>query len=340
MREPGYQALVCTHWGDWRDLSMRRVERVALRPGQVRIRVCHAGVGYAVRLFVSGKYQRKPPLPYTPGTEVSGVVIEVAEGAGHLRVGQRVMAALDWGAFAEEAVASATTVYPVPDGIALGSAAALPITYATAWAALEWRAGLRPGETLLVHGASGSLGMAAVQIGRHMGASVIATASTPEKRQAALAHGASHALGSDADRLAADVKALTGRQGVDVVFDPVGGDLFDASLRCVRPQARVLAIGFAAGRIPTVPVNLLLVKNIALIGFNYGLYIGWGLTDEREQHAMAVQGMVAKCTGAIAARAMPPPLTRHFAFTDWEEAIGTTMSRRSVGKVIIDIGGT
>lgn len=333
-----YRALICTHWGHWSELEMQELGRVALRPGQVRIRVCHAGVGHAVSLFVAGKYQRKPPLPFTPGTEVAGIVQEVAEGVSHLHVGQRVIGALDWGAFAEEAVASAATVYPLPDAVPLRSAAALPITYATVWAALEWRARLRRGETLLVHGAGGALGMAAVQIGRHLGATVIATASTPEKRQAALSHGAAHALGTEADSLAAEVKALTGQQGVDVVFDPVGGDLFDASLRCVRPEARVLAIGFAGGRIPAAPVNLLLVKNVTLTGFNYGQYIGWGLEDQRGQHAETVRGMVARLTDALATETMPLPRTQHFAFQQWRAAIDTTMSRRSVGKVIIDMG--
>ncbi|MCD0502504.1 NADPH:quinone oxidoreductase family protein [Bordetella petrii] len=337
MPAPHYQALVCTHWGHWRELSMRKLARVALRPGQVRIQVCHAGVGHAVGLFISGKYQRKPPLPFTPGTEVAGIVLEVASDVDHVQPGQRVIAALDWGAFAEEAIATAATVYPLPDQVPLDKGAALPITYATVWAALEWRAELRPGQTLLVHGASGSLGMAAVQIGRHLGATVIATASTPEKRRAALAHGAAHALDADAGTLVAEVKALTGQQGVDVVFDVVGGDLFDASLRCVRQQARLLSVGFASGRIPSAPVNLLLVKNLSLIGFNYGVYIGWGLEDRREEYAGAVRSIVAKITGALASAAMPLPRTQHFVLQDWQAAIDTTLSRRSVGKVIIDM---
>lgn len=332
-----FQALVCTHWGHWRELEMQRLERAPLAPGQVRIRVRHAGVGFAVSLFVSGKYQRKPPLPFTPGTEASGEIIELAPDVTRLKVGQRVVAALDWGAFGEEAVITADTVYPVPDGLSLAHAAALPITYGTVWAALEWRAALRAGDTLLVHGASGALGMAAVQIGRLMGARVIATASTEAKRAAALQNGASHALPSDPEGLAQAVKALCPKGGVDVVFDPVGGDLFDASLRCVAPEARVLVIGFASGRIPSAAANLLLVKNVSLIGFNYGYYIGWGLTDERARYANQVQEMESRIMDAIAQGAMPVPMTQHFPFAQWEAAIDTTMSRRSVGKVILDI---
>ena len=331
-----FEGLVCTHWGHWSELEMQRIGRPALASGQVRIRVCHAGVGFAVSLFVSGKYQRKPPLPFTPGTEVSGEILEVAPDVTRLHVGQRVVAALDWGGFAEEAIATADTVYPVPDGLALRHSAALPISYGTVWSALEWRADLRAGDTLLVHGASGSLGMAAVQIGRLMGARVIATASTEAKRQAALQNGAAHALSSDPAALAQAVKAVC-PGGVDVVFDPVGGDLFDASLRCVAPEARVLVIGFASGRIPTAAANLLLVKNVSVIGFNYGFYIGWGLTDERRRYATQVQDVVGKVLNAVASGAMPPPMTQHFPLAQWHEAIDTTMSRRAVGKVILDI---
>jgi len=332
-----FEALVCTHWGHWRELALQRVQRIPLAPGQVRIRVRHAGVGFAVSLFVSGKYQRKPPLPFTPGTEASGEVIEVAPDVTRLYPGQRVMAALDWGAFGEEVVATAETVYPLPEALNLAHAAALPITYGTAWAALEWRAYLQPGDTLLVHGASGALGMAAVQIGRLMGAQVIATASTEAKRVAALHNGAHHALPSDAEALAASVKALCPKGGVDVVFDPVGGDLFDASLRCTAPEARVLVIGFASGRIPNAAANLLLVKNVSLIGFNYGYYIGWGLTDERKRYAPQVQGVIARLLDALDNGSMPPPMTQRFAFSQWKEAIETTMSRRAVGKVILDL---
>ncbi|MGE8320236.1 MAG: NADPH:quinone oxidoreductase family protein [Comamonas sp.] len=332
-----YDGLVCEQWCDWRELGVQRLARRPLAPGQVRLAVHHAGVGFALKLFVAGQYQRKPPLPFVPGTEAAGVVIEVGEGVAHLAPGQRVAAALDWGAFAQEAVVSADTVYPVPEALPLRVAAALPITYGTAWAALEWRGQLQPGEVLLVHGASGALGMAAVQIGRAMGAVVIATASTEAKRAAALANGAHHALPADAQALPAAVKALTGGRGVDVVFDPVSGDLFDASLRCTAPGGRMLCIGFASGRIAQVPANLLLVKNVAVIGFNYGLYIGWGLTDERRHHAARVQALVARLFEVVASGRMPAPLTEHFPFADWRMALATTMERRSIGKVILDM---
>ncbi|QYY30124.1 NADPH:quinone oxidoreductase family protein [Cupriavidus pinatubonensis] len=332
-----YLGLVCSRWCHWSELELQRIARRPLAPGQVRIRVRHAGVGFALSLFVSGKYQRKPPLPFTPGTEAAGEIIEVAPDVTRLRPGQRVAAALDWGGFAQEVVTTADTVYPVPDALDLASAAALPVTYGTVWAALAWRAVLQPGETMLVHGASGSLGTAAVQVGRLMGARVIATASTEAKREAALHNGAAHALSSDPQSLAAEVKALCPAGGVDVVFDPVGGDLFDASLRCAAPGGRLLSIGYAGGRIPEVPANLLLVKNLSVIGFNYGYYIGWGLTDERSRFAPQVQDVVGKIMHAVANREMPKPVLQHFGLHQWLEAVDTTMSRRAIGKVMLDM---
>ena len=334
---PDYLGLQCSEFCHWSELQLTRLPRQPLGPGQVRLRVRHAGVGFAVSLFVSGRYQRKPPLPFTPGTEAAGEVLEVAPDVTRLVPGQRVIAALDWGAYGEEVVIHADTVYPLPDAVPMVKAAALPITYGTSWSALEWRAELKPGQTLLVHGASGSLGMAAVQIGRYMGARVIATASTEAKREAALANGAHHALAADPSTLAAEVKALCPRGGVDVVFDPVGGALFDASLRCSAPEARLLSIGYTSGQIPSVPANLLLVKNLSVIGFNYGYYIGMGLTDERHRYAVQVQAMVARLLDAMGSGAMPLPMTEHFPLTDWHAAIDTTISRRAIGKVILDI---
>lgn len=332
-----YQALLCTQYGDWRELELTQLKRKPLHAGEVRIRVRHAGVGFAVSLFVSGKYQRKPPLPFTPGTEAAGEIIELGSDVKHLRVGQRVMAALDWGAFGQEVVTRADTVYGLPDNISLANAAALPITYGTVWSSLEWGASLKAGEILLVHGASGSLGMAAVQIGRLMGATVIATASTEAKREAALNNGAHYALASDPAGLVEKVKDLCPQGGVDVVFDPVGGDLFDASVSCCAPLSRMLVIGYAGGRIPEIKTNLLLVKNISLIGFNYGLYIGWGRVDERKKYAPRVRVMIEKLLTALSKNEMPMPVTQRFPFSDWEHAIDTTLSRRAIGKVILDL---
>ena len=332
-----YQGVLCEQWCEWQELQVKTLVRQPLQPGQVRLAMHHVGIGFALKLFVSGKYQRKPPLPFTPCTEGTGVVIEVGEGVSNLHVGQRVAAAFDWGALAQEAVVTAETVYPVPDHLPLSLAAALPLTYGTTWAAFEWRAKLQAGEVLLVHGASGALGMAAVQIGRSLGATVIATASTEEKRDAAITNGAHFALTTDADVLAGEVKRLTNGRGADVVFDPVGGALFDASLRCVAPEGRMLSIGYASGTIPQVAANLLLVKNVSLIGFNFGYYIGWGLSDERRRYAPTVQALMAKLFAAVANGELAQPMVQHHAFADWYTGVDATMSRRAVGKVVIDM---
>ena len=332
-----FAGVLCEQWCDWRELQVKTLVRPPLQPGQVRLAMHHVGIGFALKLFVSGKYQRKPPLPFTPCTEGSGVVVEVGEGVTGLRVGQRVAAALDWGALAQEAVVTAETVYPVPDELPLALAAALPLTYGTTWAAFDWRAKLQAGEVLLVHGASGALGMAAVQIGRSLGATVIATASTEEKREAAIANGAHHALTTEADRLAVEVKALTGGRGADVVFDPVGGALFDASLRCTAPEGRMLSIGYASGTIPQVALNLLLVKNISLIGFNFGYYIGWGLSDERRRYAPTVQALMHQLFDAVARGDVARPMTTHVPFANWQAGLALTMNRQAVGKVVIDM---
>ncbi|MGS1109499.1 NADPH:quinone oxidoreductase family protein [Achromobacter anxifer] len=331
-----FEGLLCTHWGHWSELEMRRLPRLALQAGQVRLRVRHAGVGFALSLFVAGKYQRKPPLPFTPGTEVAGEILEVAPDVGHLAPGQRVMAALDWGGYAEEAVATAATVYPLPDGVELAHAAALPITSGTVWTALSWRARLKPGQTLLVHGAGGALGSAAVQIGRLMGARVVATASTALKRDAAVSLGAEQALPADG-RTLPEVFKKAYPEGADVVFDPVGGDLFDASLRCAGQGARLLTIGYASGRIPQIPANILLLKNLSVMGFNYGQYIGWGLRDERERYAPRVRDAMETMLVAVARGAMRPPAIQRYPFANWREAVDATMSRRAIGKVILDL---
>lgn len=323
-----FEGLVCTHWGHWSELEMQRIGRPALAAGQVRIRVHHAGVGFAVSLFVSGKYQRKPPLPFTPGTEVSGEILEVAPDVTRLHVGQRVVAALDWGGFAEEAVATADTVYPVPDGLALRHAAALPITYGTVWSALEWRANLRAGDTLLVHGASGSLGMAAVQIGRLMGARVIATASTEAKRQAALQNGAAHAIPSDPAELAQAVKRLC-PGGVDVVFDPVGGALFDLSLRVTAWEGRIVVVGFASGEIPQIPANLLLVKNIAALGFFWGSYRKHDPGRLRESFEQLFTWLDEGRIRPYVAQVLP--------LAQGQDALALLKERRSTGKVVVQV---
>ena len=331
------RALMCHEWCAFEDLRIEDVPAPPMRPGGVRIAVAFASIGFATSLVVAGKYQRKPPRPFAPGTEVAGVVTEVAPDVTRFRPGDRVAAILDWGGHAEEAVAGEDTTYAVPDGVDLGTSLHLPLSYGTAYGALKWRAALAPGETLLVHGAAGGVGLAAVELGKRFGATVLGVASTAEKRAVATAHGADAALAPEDFREA--VKDLTGGRGADVVFDPVGGDMFDQSLRCVAQEGRILVIGFAGGRVQQIPANILLVKNVAAQGFNFGTYVGWGLVDERKRHAPRMQAMMAELFAWTLDGDLKPTVSHTFDFADYAAAMDMLLSRRATGKVTLRIGG-
>lgn len=334
------KALVCHQWCDFNDLAIEDFPDPPLTPEGVRIGIHYASVSFATTLWVAGKYQRKPPLPFVPGTEVAGVVLECGSKVTRCKSGDRVVALLDWGGFAQQVVCPDITVYRAPDGLELHRAIYLPNSYGTASAALRWRAKLAAGETLLVHAAAGAVGLAAVEIGKVLGATVIATASTEEKLQVAKHHGADFALLSRAEDLPRRVKERTGGHGADVIFDPVGGDLFDASLRCINIEGRLLTIGYAGGRIPSAPANLLLVKNASAMGFNYGTYLGWGLTDERLRYAAKVQQNVADLFDWCQAGKLHPRISHVFPFQQYREAMATVVERRALGKVILNIAGT
>lgn len=325
------RALVCDHWCEFKDLRIKDIPAPELRPGCVLLQVAYAGLGFSASLLVAGKYQHKPALPFVPGTEATGIVIEVAPGVTRVKPGDRVVAVLDCGGFADRVVCTEETVYPLPDGVDLAAAVHLATSYATAYAALIWRAHLQPGETLLVHGAAGAVGLAAVEMGRLLQAHVIACASSEEKRAVALAHGADLALPSDKFR--EQVNAFTAGRGADVIFDPVGGDVFDQSLRCIAFEGRILPIGFAGGRVPQIPANILLVKNASVLGLNLATYLGRGITDERKIHAPMVQAMMAQLIEWTKSGRITPMVIDCFELAQFVDAMDTVLGRRSVGKV-------
>src|SRR5690348_7117020 len=230
-------------------------------PGQVRIRIAAAGLNYADLLVTTGKYQVKHEPPFIPGFEAAGVVEAVGPEVADFQVGDRVMAIPEAGAFAELALVAADRVYPAPKGLDEAEAAGFPIAYGTSYVALVEQAKLQPDETLLVHGAAGGVGLTAVEVGKALGARVVATAGGPDKCAVAKAHGADHVIDYKSEDIRERVKTLVG--AVDVVYDPVGGATFDASLRVVNWNARILIIGFAGGPVPQIPANILLVKNVA-----------------------------------------------------------------------------
>lgn len=296
----------------------------------VRIRVEAAGVNFADSLMLKGQYQERPPLPFTPGLEVAGVVDAVGAGVRDLMPGQRVLAVVNHGGFAEKVVALADDVVPLPDGMDAVTAAGFAIAYGTSHGALRWRADLHAGETLLVHGAGGGVGLTAVECGKALGATVIATARGAEKLAVARKRGADHVIDSDAADLREQLKSLTGGMGVDVVYDPVGGAMFDVSLRSIAWEGRIIVIGFASGKVPQVPANILLVKNAAVLGFYWGSY--------RRHDPDRLRAGFKELFDWHAAGRIRPHVSETVPLERTGDAIRMLAERRSVGKVVVTTG--
>jgi len=332
------KAVLCQQLGSYRDLVVGVQPRPEPAAGEVRIRVAYASVSFALTLMVAGTYQRKSVPPFVPGAEVSGVVDAIGEGVDGFNVGEPVVAIVRDGGFAEYVSAPVHTVYKVPAALPLDQAVCVPISYGTAYAGLIWRAKLQAGETLLVHGAAGALGMAAVQIGAMTGATVVATASSIEKIHAALVAGAIEAIDYSQRSFRDDVKRMTEGRGVDVVFDPVGGDVLNDSLRAAAVEGRIVTAGFAGGTIPQVPANILLVKNLSLLGLNYSEYFGWGTRDRSVEFAPRVQSMVATLFEAVMAGRLRPTISRRWPMAKVVQALDQLKDRRSIGKVVLSIG--
>lgn len=270
------KAVVCREYGGPGTAALEDVAPPGIRPGAVRIRVEACAASFASLLVMEGKHQNRAPLPLIPGTEVAGVVTELGDGISHFRVGDRVIAGVQSGGYAQEVVVPEQTVFHLPLAIDFIVGAQFPTIYGTAYGALQWRANLAPGEVVLVHGAAGGSGLAAVEVAKALGATVIATAGSQAKRDMVLRHGADHAIDYRGADWREQVLALTGGRGADVIYDPVGGETFDTSLRCIAPDGRIIVMGFASGAIPSIPANIVLVKNISILGVYWGYYFGWG----------------------------------------------------------------
>ncbi len=320
------KAVVCHEWCDVDLLRVEEVPPPVLTPDGVRIAVYAAGVNFADTLIVKGEYQERPPFPFSPGMEVAGIVLETGERVQHVRSGDHVLAFLDHGGFAEEVVARAIDVIAIPDTMPFAVAAAFPVVYATSHLALGDRARLAPGEVLLVHGASGGVGLTAVEVGKAMGATVIATASSEEKLALAREHGADYGVLSS-DDVVTRVKALTG--GIDVAFDPVGGEMFTASLHLIRPQGRILIIGFASGQVPQIPANHLLVKDASALGFSLG--------QARRNRPDEVRAALGELVRWYAEGRVHPHVSQEFGLERAVEALVAIQQRRVAGKAIIRI---
>ena len=294
-------------------------------PGQVRLRIAAAGLNYADLLVTAGKYQVKHQPPFVPGFEAAGIVEAVGPEVAEIQVGDRVMAIPEAGGFAEAAIVAADAVYPAPKGLGAAEAAGFPIAYGTSYLALVEQAKLVAGETLLVHGAAGGVGLTAVEIGKALGAHVVATAGGPDKCAVAKAHGADHVIDYKSEDIRERVKALVG--GVDVVYDPVGGSTFEASLRVMNWNARILIIGFAGGPVPQIPANILLVKNVAAMGFYFG---SW----RRHRPDVAARSFAA-LNGMVDAGQLQPLVSHRLPLAEFRQALGLIQARQSTGKVVL-----
>jgi NADPH:quinone reductase len=259
-------------WGEPETMTFDDVPMPEPGPNQVRIRNRAAGLNFFDILQVQGKYQIKPPFPFTPGAEVAGVVDALGEGVNEFASGDRVLAITHGGGMAEYSIARVGNVFQIPKGMDFPEAAAMPIVYHTSYFALEVRARLRQGEWLLVHAGASGVGISAIQLGLAFGARVIATAGSADKLEFAKKLGAEHVLNYTDGTWVDQVKQITGGRGADVIYDPVGGDVFDLSTKCIAPGGRLLVIGFASGRIPTIAANRILIKDIAIVGALWGPY--------------------------------------------------------------------
>jgi NADPH:quinone reductase len=324
------RAIVCNVLGEPESLTIETLPGPASGPAPVHPQKHTPGVNFADGLMVGGTYQEKPPLPFTPGFEVAGTVAELGAGVTGLAVGDRVIGLVSVGGYADEAVVDADAVYKIPDSMSFEAAAGFPIAYGTSHGALDWRARLQPGETLLVLGAAGGVGLTAVEIGHAMGATVIAAASSPEKLAVAQSRGAAHLIDTSTEDLRVRVKDLTGGRGADVVYDPVGGDLFDTALRVTAWEGRMIIIGFAGGRVPQIPANLLLVKNVSAIGFYWGAY--------RAKDPARVRASFDMLLGWVAEGRLRPHVSESFALEDAAKAIRVLQSRKATGKVVLTTG--
>jgi NADPH2:quinone reductase len=331
------QAVLVSQWTTFDSLSLSVQPNPVTGDNELKIRVQAVCIGFAMSLVVQGKYQRKPPLPFIPGTEVAGIVVETGAEATRFKPGDRVVAVVDWGGLAEEVVAKEVNVFGLPDSLAFSRAIGLTNSYATTCAALTWRRllDLQAGERLLVHGAGGGVGLAAVEIGKILGATVIATASTAEKLAAAQAHGADHLINYRKTDFREAVLNLTDGRGVDAVYDPVGGDVFTQSLRCMAPEARIMPVGFAGGDIPQIPANILLVKNLSVVGLNMGLYFGWTPTDERYKYEELTRATMDKLFTWFLQGGISPAVAATFPLKKFRDAMDVVLSRRAIGRVAV-----
>ncbi len=321
------KAVLCRQHGLPDTLELAELPSPEPGPGQVAIAVKAAGVNFPDTLIIQNKYQFKPALPFTPGGELAGTITKLGPDAKGFEVGQKVIAFTGWGAFAEEVVADTTKLIPIPPGVPYDIAASFVMTYGTSYHALKDRAVLAAGETLLVLGAAGGVGLAAVELGKALGARVIAAASSEEKLAVCREHGADETINYATEDLRERIKALTDGKGVDVVYDPVGGDYSEAALRSMAWRGRFLVVGFANGEIPKIPLNLTLLKGCSIVG------VFWGEFVRREPRSNAKDLM--ELVTMMQAGTIKPLVSARYSFAEAADALNAVMQRKVTGKIVL-----
>jgi NADPH:quinone reductase len=326
------KAVLCYEYGPPECLRVDDIPNpVCSHPQSVRIKVHAAGVNFPDILNVAGQYQTKLPLPFCPGLEVAGEVMEVGSDVSSISVGQRVTARTGGaGGFAEQVVTHEDLVCEIPDSMTFAQGAAFPVTYGTAYHALVDRARLQACEWVLIHGAGGGVGLSAVEIANALGGKVIAAAGSTEKLSVALEHGAREVINYlEVPRFRDIVKGITKTDGADVIFDPVGGDIFDESLRCINWRGRILAVGFATGRIPQCPVNMILLKGCDVMGIFMGAFSAREPLKNKENLRTLLH--------LVERRILQPYVSKIFSINEVPNAMRSLMTRTVVGKVVIQM---
>ena len=321
------KAVLCKAWGLPDSLVVEELAEPTPGPGQVALEVRAAGVNFPDVLIIQGKYQFKPELPFTPGSELSGVVRAVGPDVTAYQVGDKVIAFTSTGAFAQQIVVPVQALMPMPPGMDFDTAAAITLTYGTSHHAVVDRAALKAGETMLVLGAAGGVGLAAIEIGKALGARVIAAASSDEKLAICTEHGADATINYSAQDLREAIKAATDGKGPDVIYDPVGGDYSEAAFRAIGWRGRYLVVGFANGAIPKLPLNLTLLKGASLMG------VFWGEFAKREPKASLAA--MRELMGWLAEGKIRPHISGRYALADTPAALNDMAARKVTGKVVI-----
>ena len=323
------KAIVCEKYGPPSDLVYKDVELPPVGEKQVKIRIKACSLNFPDTLIIQGLYQFKPDLPFTPGSDIAGIVIEVGEKVKHLKVGNEVFGFTLTGGFAEEAIVDAKTIFPKPPNMSFPVAASFLLAYGTSYHALVDRAKLKDGETLVVLGASGGVGLAAVEIGKQLGARVIAAASTEEKLKLCQEHGADHTINYSTEDLKTRIKELTDRKGADVIYDPVGGPYSEPALRAIAWEGRFLVVGFAAGDIPKIPLNLPLLKGCQIVGVFWGSF---AMKDPGKNMQNSLQLMSWYTEGKV-----KPHIDKIYALEDAPRALEDMIERKIKGKVVLEM---